>query len=145
MLDGRPKIILDGAHNPAAAQKVREYAETFLISTRLIMVFGAMRDKALHEMARLLFPLANHVVLTAPDHPRSAKPDEILKLVPEYATSVCTSSSVREALAIAEELANEEDIILIVGSLFLVGEAMELLDQRPSRRCSPLVSADAKE
>jgi len=133
ILDFRPKVILDGAHNPAAAQKVRDYLEAFLTSTPPIMVFGAMRDKSVREMATLLFPLASQVVLAPPDHARSATPYEILKLVPEYATSVRISGSVREALAIAEELANEDDTILVVGSLFLVGEAKELLSQRPSQ------------
>jgi len=133
ILDSRPPIILDGAHNPAAAQKVREYLETFLQSRRIVMIFGAMRDKAIREIARVLFPLAREVVLARLEYERSAKPSEILNLVPNGMNSVRSTASVQEAIDIAEQLAAEDDTIVVVGSLFLVGEVKRLLQRRSSK------------
>ena len=145
ILDSRPRIILDGAHNPAAADKVRRYIETFLPPRKVVMIFGAMRDKAIQEMVRMLFPVARKVVLTRPEQERSATPHEILNLVPEYANSVQSTTSVQEAIDIAAQLASEDDTILIVGSLFLVGEAKRLLQQGSTKRSALSLSASLEE
>jgi dihydrofolate synthase/folylpolyglutamate synthase len=145
ILDSRPRIILDGAHNPAAAQKVREYLETFLQSRQIVMIFGAMRDKAIREMVRVLFPLAREVVLARPEYERSAKPCEILNLVPNGVNSVRSTASVQEAVDIAEQLAAEDDTIVVVGSLFLVGEVKGLLQRRSSKALALSIPAGLKE
>jgi dihydrofolate synthase / folylpolyglutamate synthase len=145
ILDSRPRIILDGAHNPAAANKVREYLDTFLTPKKVVMVFGAMKDKAIHEMTELLFPLAREIVLTCPDYERAAKPHEILNLICNSARSVRSTSSVQEAIDIAEQLASEDDSIVFVGSLFLIGEAKKLLQQRFTKPSAESRSASLKE
>jgi|RhiMetdeSRZDD1v2_1073273.scaffolds.fasta_scaffold333686_1 dihydrofolate synthase/folylpolyglutamate synthase len=145
ILDSRPRIILDGAHNPAAANKVREYLDTFLTPKKVVMVFGAMKDKAIHEMTELLFPLAREIVLTRPDYERAAKPHEILNLICNSASSVRSTSSVQEAIDIAEQLASEDDTIVFVGSLFLVGEAKKLLQQRFTKPSAESRWASLKE
>jgi len=90
-------------HNPAAADKVREYLETFLQPRQIVMIFGAMRDKAIRDMVRVLFPLAREVVLARPEYERSAEPREILNLVPNGVNSVRLTASVQEAIDIAEQ------------------------------------------
>jgi dihydrofolate synthase/folylpolyglutamate synthase len=136
---------LDGAHNPAAADRVREYIETFLQPKRIVMVFGVMKDKAIREMASLLFPLAREIVLTRPEQERSANPHEILNLISLSANSVRTTASVQEAIDIAEQLASEDDTIVFVGSLFLVGEAKKLLQLRSTKPSTESRSASLKE
>src|SRR5581483_9328362 len=75
--DGGPEVVLDVAHNPAGAWALRSTLSTLYEDRRFIFVFGAMRDKAIREMAEILFPLADRVVATPADNPRSAAPDEI--------------------------------------------------------------------
>jgi dihydrofolate synthase/folylpolyglutamate synthase len=145
ILNSRPRIILDGAHNPAAADKVRQYVETFLQPKKIVMVFGAMKDKAIHEMTRVLFPLAREIVLTRPEYERSANPHEILNLISRSSSSVRSTASVQEAIDIAEELAWDDDTIVFVGSLFLVGEAKKLLQQRFTKPSTESKSASLKE
>jgi len=145
ILDSRPRIILDGAHNPAAAHTVREYIESFLQPRQIVMIFGAMKDKAIQEMVRVLFPLAREVVLTRPEYERSAKPHDILSFISQDSISVRSTASVQEAIDIAKQLASEDDTILIVGSLFLVGEARRLLQQRPSFPSATSLAAGLKE
>ena len=61
LIEGQPAILLDGAHNPAGAQALRAYLEEF-VREPITLVFGAMRDKGLSEMSRLLFPCARLIV-----------------------------------------------------------------------------------
>src|SRR5580765_3996561 len=69
-----PDIILDGAHNPAGARALARYLERFYRGRRIWLVYGAMRDKAIDEVAGILFPVASELVLTAPDTPRALRP-----------------------------------------------------------------------
>src|SRR5437660_3034556 len=69
--EGPPRILFDGAHNLASARALRDFLEEF-IKQPITMIFGAMRDKALSEMAAMLFPKARAVILTELDNPRAA-------------------------------------------------------------------------
>jgi dihydrofolate synthase/folylpolyglutamate synthase len=86
---------------------------------RLWMIFGAMRDKAVDEMGAILFPLADELILTAADSPRSLPPEELVTL----AGSGRTQSNIDAALQLLAREAAADDAIIISGSLFLVGEA----------------------
>jgi dihydrofolate synthase/folylpolyglutamate synthase len=129
ILDHRPRLILDGAHNPAGAEIVRAYVRQFLQPEQIVMIYGTMRDKAIREIALKLFPLARQIVLTRASWDRAADPEEIADLLPAYHQLFRFSNSVGEALSVAKELASKEDTILIVGSLFLVGEAKKSLQR----------------
>ena len=74
---GWPEIVLDVAHNPAGAWALRSALSECYDNRPLIFVFGAMRDKAISEMTEILFPLADQVIATRPENPRSASPEEI--------------------------------------------------------------------
>jgi dihydrofolate synthase/folylpolyglutamate synthase len=119
-----PEIILDGAHNPAGARAVAAYLERFCAGRRVWLVYGAMRDKAVAEMSAILFPLAREVILTAPDQARAVRPELIREMVSHPRLRI--APRVADALAAAREAA-PEDVVLVTGSLFLVGEARALL------------------
>lgn len=114
-----PDIILDGAHNPAGARALARYLERFYGGRRIWMVYGAMRDKAIEEVASVLFPLASELILTAPDTSRALRPEALA----EFAGRGHTEPNVGAAINYARTHAADEDVIVITGSLFVVGEA----------------------
>jgi dihydrofolate synthase/folylpolyglutamate synthase len=122
-LSREPEIILDGAHNPAGARALADYIRGFYSGRRIWMVYGVMRDKAAGEMAALLFPLADRVIVTAPDNSRAMPPQEI------PAPGAIITHTVGQAMAVIEDAA-ADDVIFITGSLFVVGEARNILVQR---------------
>jgi dihydrofolate synthase/folylpolyglutamate synthase len=119
-----PEIILDGAHNPASARALAAYIDRFYEPRRVWLIYGAMRDKAVEEMAAILFPRAAHVIVTAPAQARALRPESIRGLADH--DSVQVAANLQEALALAAAAA-KEDAIFVTGSLFLVGEARALL------------------
>jgi dihydrofolate synthase/folylpolyglutamate synthase len=119
-----PEIILDGAHNPASARALADYLDRFYEPRRVWLIYGAMRDKAVEEMAAILFPRAGHVIVTAPAQARALRPEAIRGLADH--DSIQVAANIREALALAAG-ALPEDAIFVTGSLFLVGEARALL------------------
>jgi dihydrofolate synthase/folylpolyglutamate synthase len=114
-----PDIILDGAHNPAGARSLARYLERFCSGHKIWLVYGAMRDKAIDEVAGVLFPLASELVLTAPDTSRALRPEALA----EFAGRGHIEPNVEAAIDYARTHASDEDVIVITGSLFVVGEA----------------------
>ncbi len=118
-----PDIILDGAHNPAGARALAEYLKRFYSDRKLWLIYGAMRDKSVEEIAGILFPLAQELIFTAPKFSRALRPEALEELDERGRTA----PSIREALDLARNHASADDVIVISGSLFLVGEARALL------------------
>lgn len=120
-----PDIVLDGAHNPAGARALARYIERFYSGRRIWMVYGSMRDKAVEEIAGILFPLASEIVLTAPHFARALRPDAIRELWP----AARTAPDLATAVSIVRAEALPSGAVFITGSLFVVGEARSLLVQ----------------
>lgn len=125
-----PEIVFDVAHNPAGAWALRSALSNLYEDRRMIFVFGAMRDKAIAEMTEILFPLAEHVVAAAADNPRSATAAEIRGAAARTATDIEEASGVENALERARALAGAGRLIVVTGSIYVVGEAMQSLDVR---------------
>jgi dihydrofolate synthase/folylpolyglutamate synthase len=119
-----PDVFLDGAHNPAGARALAGYLRHFHHNRKVWMIFGAMRDKDLHVIGPLLFPLASELIFTTPNQSRAFQAEEIREISGYHQARL--APTVPEALAILEE-ARPEDAVFITGSLYLVGEARALL------------------
>jgi dihydrofolate synthase/folylpolyglutamate synthase len=125
--DGAPDFIFDVAHNPAGAWALRSTLSACYEDRRLVFVFGAMRDKAIGEIAEILFPLAQAVIATTVDNPRSAAVDEIRRASVRASTEIEDSPDVASALGRAIALAGPEGLVVVTGSIYIVGEAMRAL------------------
>ncbi len=119
-----PDFVLDGAHNPAGARALAAYIREFHSGRPVWLVYGAMRDKAIEEVTEQLFPLAQQLILTAPDFPRALRPKAILE-VASYPGAILTET-VSQAIEAAHQ-APRDAIVFFTGSLYLVGEARKLL------------------
>jgi dihydrofolate synthase / folylpolyglutamate synthase len=120
-VEAAPDLFLDGAHNPAGARALAEYLRHFHKGRRIIMVFAAMQDKDLHALGGLLFPHASELIFTAPHNQPRAFAPEAIRAITGRADARCAEGPL-EALAMARGLARVEDMILVTGSLYLVGE-----------------------
>ena len=127
---GSPELILDVAHNPAGAWALRSALSEHFDDRPLVFVFGAMRDKAISEMTEILFPLATRVIATRPENPRAASAEEIREAASRTGTEVETIANVKTALETALAGAAGEAVVVVTGSIYLVGEAMRLLELR---------------
>jgi dihydrofolate synthase/folylpolyglutamate synthase len=131
-----PEYVLDVAHNPAGAWALRStlsVAYPNLGSGREItMVFGVMRDKAVREITEILFPIAGRVILTHANNPRSASPDEIRQAAARVAAGmdIEETEDVASALSRGREVAGSGGLVVVTGSIYIVGEAMRTLGVR---------------
>jgi dihydrofolate synthase/folylpolyglutamate synthase len=114
-----PDVILDGAHNPAGARALARYLTRFYPGQKIWMIYGAMRDKAIEEVAEILFPMAGELIFTAPDSSRAVRPEALAELA---GRGRC-ADDLDAALEIVRAEADSDDVVVITGSLFLIGEA----------------------
>ena len=127
---GWPEIVFDVAHNPAGAWALRSALSERYGDRPLVFVFGAMRDKAISEMTEILFPLALRVIATKPSNPRAASPEEIAQAGSRTGAEIDIVMDVGAALERAREAAGPEGKMIVTGSIYLVGEAMQALGIR---------------
>ena len=127
---GWPEVVLDVAHNPAGAWALRSALSERYDDRPLIFVFGAMRDKAISEMTEILFPLAVRMIATQPGNPRAASPEEIQQAGSRTGAEIEAVSEVRAAMGRARAGAAAGTVIVVTGSIYLVGEVVGLLGTR---------------
>jgi dihydrofolate synthase/folylpolyglutamate synthase len=125
-----PEYVFDVAHNPAGAWALRSTLSATYEGRRLIFVFGAMKDKAIAEITEVLFPLADRVIATHAENPRSALPAEIRSAAERIEVEIEESLDVPAALARARILAAANGVVVVTGSIYIVGEAMRELGVR---------------
>jgi len=123
-----PLIILDGAHNPKAIKELANSIKSGFSYRRLILVIGVMEDKDIGNIIRGILPIADYVIYTRPDYFRSASPEKLLREASSNTKQGEIVPVISEALEKAKEMVSPEDMILVCGSLFTVGEAMTYFD-----------------
>ena len=122
LIANEPPQLLDGAHNPAGAEALRDYLNEFA-RRPLTLVFGAMSDKPLERIGEILFPLADQLILTTIDNPRAAALDALQAIAARFARgSVTKSETVTDALQASLRITPPSGLICVTGSLYLIGE-----------------------
>lgn len=129
-VESRPQIVLDGAHNPDAAAVVADYLAEIRRSrprSRVLLVWGMMRDKDRGGFLDRLLPYADEVIVTQARGSRATPAQELDSLVRARNRSAHMSPDPADALALARRMAAPDDLILLTGSLLLVGEAKAIM------------------
>jgi len=118
-----PKVVLDGAHNPAGALVLRESLKKEFQYQHLILLIGVMKDKDIESILHLLAPLADHIILTKPNNDRAAPPVLLKKALGRDGNRAEIVEDIREAIEKGLSVTGQGDLLCITGSLYTVGEA----------------------
>lgn len=116
-----PTVFLDGSHNPAGARELAAFLDENFAGRRILLIFGAVRDKSVDEIAEILFPRAAKVFLTAPKNSRGLSAEALAEITGGLAASFQIVSEATEALRMALRDAGAHDVVIATGSLYLVG------------------------
>lgn len=123
----RCAVLLDVAHNPAGAWTLRSALNSFPDASRQTLLFGCLRDKAFQEMAQILFPLFDRVVLTPVDSPRSADVEDLASVARAVGVQTQIAAGPLAGLAMAQQQTPRDALIVCAGSVYLVGPLRETL------------------
>jgi dihydrofolate synthase/folylpolyglutamate synthase len=125
VLRDKPLIVADGAHNGDSARRLRQALSEDFSFDRAILVMGVSGDKTIEAMAEELAPLTHLLIATRSQHPRAAAPQAVAAAFAAQGVASETCPTVATALERAQALAGPDDLICVVGSLFVVAEARE--------------------
>lgn len=124
VISREPVIVMDGAHNPAAAEELRKSLELYFPGKKLFYIFGMFQDKDYQKVTEITAPLAEHIItVETPDNPRALPAKKLKAEVEKINPSVEAAKSIHCAVRKAMEQARTEDVIVIFGSLSFLGEA----------------------
>ena len=129
-LQPAPDVYLDGAHNPSAARELAHFLEQNFSGRKIWLIYAALRDKAVDEVAGLLFSHAAEVIFTAPRISRAVSAPQLAEIAGHHAARFSVIPDAERAFEHALAQAGREDAIFITGSLYLVGQLRHYWKQR---------------
>ena len=136
LIHGEPSILIDGAHNPAAADALSETIKKVFLKKykKIIMVLGIMSDKEIKGIMKPLLPLASEIIVTAPSYSRASSPEHLSDIAASLGfLNVRTAPTVKDALEIAVSCSalpdQDSSLVVVTGSFYTIGEAKEALGQ----------------
>jgi dihydrofolate synthase/folylpolyglutamate synthase len=129
-LQSRPDVYVDGAHNPGAAREVAAFWKENFADRKIFLLYGALRDKAVDEIAGVLFPQAAEVVFTEPRTSRAISASQLSEITSHHAGRSSVIADVEQALDYVLSKASPQDAVFVTGSLYLVGQLRHYWKQR---------------
>jgi dihydrofolate synthase/folylpolyglutamate synthase len=127
----KPRVLLDGAHNPAGIKRLVDELKNGFTYKRLFLVIGIMQDKAIKSILNQIIPLGDYVIFTQPKIDRAASPFLLFKAIEHFNKKAEVITEVSAAVKKAMSLAVKEgDLVCVTGSLFVVGEARKIFSSQ---------------
>jgi dihydrofolate synthase / folylpolyglutamate synthase len=133
----RPDIYVDGTHNPAGARELLGFWKENFSGRRIFLVYGAMRDKAVDEIASLLFSRVEAVIFTAPHQARAISAPLLSEIAGHFAKQSYIVPDPAQAIERAIQFAGRRDAIFVTGSLYLVGDVLGFWSSRSRKKEVP--------
>ncbi|HEB12102.1 MAG TPA: hypothetical protein ENI11_00290 [Actinobacteria bacterium] len=132
LVPGSPEYLLDGAHNRAGIERLVSFLRSQYQGRRLIFLVSILRDKEAPGMVADLCHLGNKIIFTSSKNPRCYEPDELKELASHSSAREVLSLEMGSAIKEAAAVAGDEGLVVVTGSLFLVGAVRKLLRNQGS-------------
>ncbi len=125
VLQARPPVVVDSAHNRDSAIKLRQALAEYFPNQRVIMIYGASEDKDIRGMFAELLPVVEQVIVTRSFHPRAADPQVLSELAAQHGKQITVIPAVEDALDEALRRLDETRLVLATGSIFIAAAVRE--------------------
>lgn len=120
--EGMQKIvILDGAHNEAGAEALKNTVKKYFKNKRILMITGILADKQIDRITEHFSEITDNMIATEPDNPRKLESEKLASILKEKSVNVRTAKNPEEAFALAGRMEDEWDVLIVAGSLYLIG------------------------
>ncbi|MFA9398323.1 MAG: folylpolyglutamate synthase/dihydrofolate synthase family protein [Clostridiaceae bacterium] len=127
ILKNQPYVVIDGAHNIDGIRNLKESVFKYLKFKRLTLIIGILKDKEVENIIKTIVPCADKVICVKPHNIRAEHEEELNKIVKKYNNNSIFLKDYREAYNLAMENANVDDLVLICGSLYMIGDMRKII------------------
>lgn len=124
VISKNPTLIIDGAHNPDAANKLRNALEKYYPTQKKIFITGMLKDKDQDEVMRIMAPLASSILTVTTEGARSFSATDLAKVALKYNSNVSSVGGIEEALDLAYLMADKKDVIVVFGTLSFLNRVL---------------------
>ena len=128
ILKRNPIFLIDGAHNPQGVKSLVDNLNIFKYN-KLILGTGILKDKDVEHMVEILAPKADNIIITQVNMPRKMEAEDLEEIINRYNKNTSIEKDIKKAIDKSYELATEEDLIIFVGSLYLIGDVRKIVLQ----------------
>ena len=130
VISNNPYVLLDGAHNLGGIEKLKESLNKYFTYTKLILIIGILGDKDVEHMLKEIIPRAEEVITVTPNSPRAMSAIELKEKIEEISEKkVSAFENYEDAFKYAKQVSNEDDMILICGSLYMIGDMRKTINK----------------
>lgn len=127
VLKKKPTIVIDGAHNIDGIKALRKNIEKYFKYNKLYLLLGILADKQVKEMVQEITPLAEKVYALTPHSERAELSENLKEEILNYNSNTIALESYEEAFSLALKEAKEEDLIVVSGSLYMIGDMRKII------------------
>ncbi len=127
-LKKNPMVVIDGAHNIDGIKALRKNVEKYFKYNKLYLLLGILADKQVKEMVKEITPIAEKVYALTPHSDRAELCEDLRNEILEYNSNTVALESYEEAFSLAMQEANEDDLVLISGSLYMIGDMRKIIN-----------------
>lgn len=128
VLGKKPLIVIDGAHNIDGIRALRKNVEKYFKYNKMYLLLGILADKQVEEMIEEITPLAEKVYALTPHSERAELSEDLKNEILKYNSNTIALESYEEALKLALSESKEEDLILVSGSLYMIGDMRKIIN-----------------
>lgn len=127
VIKNTPLVVIDGAHNIDGITKLKENINNYFKYKKMILILGILADKEVEKMVSIIVPMAERVIAVTPNSCRAKNGDELEKVIKKYNTKCESKESYEEAYKTSLSYLEEEDILLVSGSLYMIGDMRKII------------------
>lgn len=127
VMKNKPLVVIDGAHNIDGITKLRENVEQYFKYNKMVLILGILADKEVERMVATIVPLTDRVIAVTPNSYRAENAEELKNVIQKYNEKCDAVDSYEEAYQLALSYCGEDDILLISGSLYMIGDMRKII------------------
>ena len=129
ILSTNPVFIFDGGHNSQGVESAMHSFQMHFINKKAIFILGIMADKNIEEMLKILIPNAKEIITVTPNNPRTLSAALLKERIEKFNVPVCYSDSIPEAIEMAHNKAESDDVVFAIGSLYMYNDVVNAFEQ----------------
>ncbi|EDS76652.1 folylpolyglutamate synthase [Clostridium botulinum C str. Eklund] len=130
ILNNDPTVIIDGAHNIDGITKLKESIDTYVSYKDIVLILGILNDKQVEDMVKVITPSAKMVICVTPHSERAEIAKELMRSVKTYNSNCIAIEDYKTAYETALNYCNREDLLLISGSLYMIGDMRKIITRK---------------
>ncbi|MBC2582868.1 folylpolyglutamate synthase/dihydrofolate synthase family protein [Clostridium sp. DJ247] len=127
VMKNKPLVVIDGAHNIDGIKKLKENVRNYFEYNNMILILGILADKEVEKMIEIIVPMAKRVIAVTPNNERAQSSEKLKNIIDKYNANCEAVENYNDAYRLARSYCNDDDLLLVSGSLYMIGDMRKII------------------